>query len=57
MARREREPVLPALLAPFGFAMLAVVLLNSMLVTLRNGGVVWRGTLYPLNELRARRVR
>ena len=28
-------------------------MLRSVIVTLRRGGVLWRGTLYPLAELRA----
>jgi hypothetical protein len=27
-------------------------MLRSMLVTVRDGGVTWRGTFYPLAELR-----
>jgi len=27
-------------------------MLRSMILTLRQGGVVWRGTFYPLEELR-----
>lgn len=44
--------------AAFGFAfplaavVMAFILLRSMGVTYRRGGVVWRGTLYPLAELR-----
>ena len=56
VARREREPILPALLAPFGFGLIPVVILVSMTLTLTRGGVRWRGRLYPLAELRARRV-
>jgi hypothetical protein len=55
-ARRQREPILPALLAPFGFGVIPIVILVSMTRTLRQGGVRWRGRLYPLSELRARRV-
>ena len=40
------------LFAPFGAAFFIVVLLRSMVITLRQGGVVWRGTFYPLAELR-----
>ncbi len=57
MARREKQPVLPALLAPFGFVVIVPILLGSMITTLRQGGVQWRGRLYPITELRARRVR
>jgi hypothetical protein len=27
-------------------------MLRSMRITLRDGGVTWRGTFYPLSELR-----
>jgi hypothetical protein len=57
MAKREKQPVLPAVLAPFGFIVIVPILLGSMITTLRRGGVQWRGRLYPLAELRARRVR
>jgi hypothetical protein len=57
MARREDEPVLPALLAPFAFGLIVPVIFASMFATLARGGVAWRGRLYPLAELRARRVR
>lgn len=40
------------LLTPFAAMLLMYTLLRSMLTTLRQGGVVWRGTLYPLKELR-----
>jgi hypothetical protein len=56
-ARRQREPILPALHAPFAFGVIPIVILVSMARTLSRGGVRWRGRLYPLSELRARRVR
>jgi hypothetical protein len=43
----------PTLLAPVGGLVLAVALLRSTWMTLARGGVVWRGTQYPLAELRA----
>jgi len=56
-ARRVGSPIGPALATPLGFGVLVLVVWNSMIATLWRGGVVWRGTLYPLAELRARRVR
>jgi glycosyltransferase involved in cell wall biosynthesis len=41
-----------ALLAPFAAALLMYALLRSMIATLAQGGVQWRGTFYPLAELR-----
>jgi hypothetical protein len=41
-----------AVFAPFAAAVFVFTLLRSMLTTLRQGGVVWRGTFYPLAELR-----
>jgi glycosyltransferase involved in cell wall biosynthesis len=40
-------------LLPVGALMLTVALVRSVWVTLRQGGVRWRGTLYPLSDLRA----
>lgn len=37
---------------PVAACMLVYALLRSMVVTLARGGVVWRGTFYPLAELR-----
>jgi hypothetical protein len=37
---------------PLGAAIFGYMLLRSTVVTLRQGGVVWRGTFYPLKELR-----
>jgi len=41
-----------ALLSPFAGILFMYALLRSMGTTLRQGGVVWRGTFYPLAELR-----
>lgn len=54
---RQRLSPLVALLAPFFVWIVPLALLRSTWTTLRNGGVRWRGTFYPLAELRARRVR
>ena len=40
------------LLHPLGTAFFIYTMLRSMIFTLWRGGVVWRGTLYPLDELR-----
>ncbi len=44
-----------ALLAPFAAAVFCFTLLRSMAITLRQGGVVWRGTFYSLPELKRHR--
>jgi glycosyltransferase involved in cell wall biosynthesis len=43
-----------ALLMPFGALLFVYAMLRSAFLTLRQGGVIWRGTLYPLAELRRR---
>lgn len=54
---RLELPVSAILASPlFGWVLPAAVA-NSAWVTLRAGGVSWRGTFYPLSELRARRVK
>ena len=42
---------------PFMSPVFLYALLNSTLVTLRQGGVRWRDTFYPLDTLRAGNVR
>lgn len=49
--RTRRSPV-PFLIGPIGTAVLGVFLLRSAWTILRNDGVTWRGTKYPLAELR-----
>jgi Glycosyl transferase family 2 len=40
-----------ALTHPLGAALFSYMLLRSTVVTLWNGGITWRGTFYPLEEL------
>lgn len=40
------------LLSPFAAVLMVYALLRSMVTTLRQGGVIWRGTFYSLDELR-----
>ena len=46
-----------ALLVPFIYPLFLYTLLNSVYVTLRQGGVRWRDTFYSLEQLRAGGVR
>ena len=41
-----------ALTYPVGALIFAWMLLRSTIVTLRQGGIIWRGTFYPLDELK-----
>ena len=44
-----------ALVAPFAAAVFVFTLLRSMVITLRQGGVIWRGTFYSLKDLKRHR--
>lgn len=44
------------LLFPLGGGLMVVAMLNSMIQTLRQGGIRWRGTLYPMEQLRRNRL-
>ena len=46
-------PLLAGILYPAGGVVFIVIVLRSMWVTLRNRGIRWRDTFYPLEELRA----
>jgi hypothetical protein len=37
---------------PIGSALFAYAIVLSAVTTVRHGGVMWRGTLYPLEELK-----
>lgn len=48
-----RRPVLPGLLFPVGAAIFAYAMLRSGYYAWKRGGLLWRGTLYPIHRLRA----
>ncbi|HET6175985.1 MAG TPA: glycosyltransferase family 2 protein [Candidatus Sulfotelmatobacter sp.] len=52
MSWRSAVPPYYFLLHPVSAAMFIYTLLRSMVLTLWNDGIVWRGTKYPLDELR-----
>ena len=52
MANRSNVPAYYCVLHPVSSTLFVYTLLRSMFVTLRDGGVTWRGTKYPLDELR-----
>jgi hypothetical protein len=56
-ARRLGWSFSGAILAPFIFPALFYAVLNSALVALRQDGIHWRGTFYPLDVLRRGNVR
>ena len=47
---------LSALLYPFLCVVFAWIVLRALVLNLWQGGIVWRGTFYPLSELRKNRV-
>jgi glycosyltransferase involved in cell wall biosynthesis len=51
LAARTRRSIVPFLLAPLGAAILGTFVVRSAWRCLRDGGVTWRGTFYPLAEL------
>jgi len=57
LARRLGWPWPVAVYVPFMFSLFLYAVLNSTLVTLRQGGIRWRDTFYPLEILRAGNVR
>jgi cellulose synthase/poly-beta-1,6-N-acetylglucosamine synthase-like glycosyltransferase len=56
MAREQKVPAWCGLLFPVASMMFIVVVWNAMLYALIHRGIEWRGTHYPLDELRANRV-
>jgi glycosyltransferase involved in cell wall biosynthesis len=55
-ARHQRVPVAGAVAFPVVSLLFVAVVWNAMLYTLRHRGIEWRGTHYPLDELRANRI-
>jgi len=53
-ARQSRLSPWYALLYPVAAVLFIYILLRSMIHTLRDGGVTWRETFYPLADLRAK---
>jgi len=47
-----RVSPLYALTHPLGAILLSFMLLRSTVVTLKQGGIIWRDTFYPLDELK-----
>jgi len=52
LARWARGPVLPAVLGPLAVPLLMAMFLRAGVLGRRRGGVMWRGTLYPSEQLR-----
>ena len=50
--RRDEIPPWYFALHPVSTVLFIYTILRSMFVTLWNGGVEWRGTFYPLEDLR-----
>jgi predicted dienelactone hydrolase len=48
-----RRPVMPALFAPLGFVLLAMLVLRAGIIGHHQAGITWRGVLYPTSLLRA----
>ena len=57
LARRLGWPWPPAVYGPFMFPLFLYAVINSTVVTLRQGGIRWRDTFYPLEVLRSGNVR
>lgn len=55
-AREAGAPLQAALLYPVVFVLLAWIVVRAMVLNLWQGGITWRGTFYPLSELRKNRV-
>jgi glycosyltransferase involved in cell wall biosynthesis len=51
-SRKSRVSPWYAVFFPLSATLIVYTIVRSMITTLRNGGVTWRGTFYPLSELR-----
>jgi hypothetical protein len=50
--RRMKISYLYAFTDTLGMLILSYIVVRSTIITLARGGVVWRGTFYPIEELR-----
>src|SRR5207245_8980184 len=57
MASRSAVPAYYFFLHPFSTTLFVYTMLRSMYLSLRNDGIAWLGTKYPLQELRKGMVR
>ena len=55
-ARAQRTPVWYGVLFPVACVLFLVVMWNATIYALWNRGIEWRGTHYPLDELRANKI-
>lgn len=55
-ARFHHSPACCALGYPLSAALFVYILLRTMLLNLWQGGIQWRGTFYPLKELKSNKV-
>lgn len=55
-ARAQRTPVWYGVLFPVACLLILVVMWNATIYALWNRGIEWRGTHYPLEELRANKI-
>ena len=55
-AREAGAPLRGALLYPVVSLIFAWIVVRALTLNLWQGGITWRGTFYPLSELRKNRV-
>lgn len=56
VAREARLPLPAVLLYPVVYLVFAWIVFRALVLNLWQGGIVWRGTFYPLSELRKNRI-
>jgi len=50
--RKVDSPIWSTLLSPLTFPLFSWILMRSTWKTLRSGGITWRGTFYPMDQLK-----
>lgn len=55
-ALNVRQPLWQALLFPLAVSIFTYIQLRGLILLLVRGGIQWRGTFYPLDELKANRI-